>query len=74
MLYVAMFVCISVTPIDSDRGQEIAEKRQAFQLCYVASYSAYRDTVDLEISALNIFRLLIFRVVLFSSLEHTDEN
>ena len=32
------------------------------------------STVDPEIFALNILRLLIFRVVLFSSLEHTDEN
>ena len=34
----------------------------------------HSTTVDPEIFALNVFRLLIFRVVLFSSLEHTDEN
>ena len=46
---------------------------------YNVSHSEYdcqfiADTVDPEIFALNILRLLIFCVVLFSSLEHTDEN
>ena len=38
----------------------------------VSEWDCY--TVDPEIFALNILCLLIFRVVLFSSLEHTDEN
>ena len=58
-------------PIDSG---SVMIDGATLKACSFLSRQLEASTVDPEIFALNILRLLIFRVVLFSSLEHTDEN